>query len=208
MTGEEPLRRGRGRPRDPEADAAILRAALDLFIEGGVEGTSIEQIAKRAGVGKLTVYRRWSSKEELLAQAIESARDRVQDATSVEDPAEVSMTELIERALPAAAEALADDRFRTLVARIFGSSKSHPALMATYWEHYIVPRRHATRVLLEQAKKEGVLAEDTDMDVLIDMMVGGVLYRAIQPGPLDVAEARRYLEAVYRQAGLLPPAPR
>ncbi|MFC7110976.1 helix-turn-helix domain-containing protein [Nonomuraea rubra] len=64
-------RRGRGRPRDPETDAAILRAALELFIERGVEGTSMEQIAKRAGVGKLTVYRRWSTKEDLIAQAVE-----------------------------------------------------------------------------------------------------------------------------------------
>ncbi|MQA12978.1 MAG: TetR family transcriptional regulator [Pseudonocardiaceae bacterium] len=202
--GQQSRRRGRGRPRDPEADTAILRVALDLFIEGGVEGTSIEQIAKRAGVGKLTVYRRWSSKVELLAQAIESARDRIPEAPA-EDFASVPLAELIERALPAVAEALADDRFRALVARIFGSSTSHPSLMATYWEHYILPRRQATQVLLERAKKEGVLAEDTDMDVLIDMMVGAVMYRAIQPEPLDVAEARRYLETVYRQAGLLPP---
>lgn len=50
-----------------------------------------------------------------------------------------------------------------------------------------------------------MLAEDADLDVLIDMIAGAVLYRAIQPDPLDAAEARRYLEAVYRQAGLLPP---
>ena len=62
--------RGRGRPRDPAVDTAILRAAFDLFIERGIDGASIEQIARRADVGKLTVYRRWSSKEDLVAQAI------------------------------------------------------------------------------------------------------------------------------------------
>lgn len=133
-SAEQPARRGRGRPRDLQADTAILRAALALFIDGGVEGTSIEQIAKRAGVGKLTVYRRWSSKEELLAQAIETVRERMPEAP-VEDVASVSLVELIERALPAAADALADDRFSGLVARIFGSSMSHPSLMATYWKH-------------------------------------------------------------------------
>ena len=82
MTAETdpPARRGRGRPRDAGADRAILEAALELFVERGVEGASIEQIAKRASVGKLTVYRRWSSKEELLSQAIESARESVPDA--------------------------------------------------------------------------------------------------------------------------------
>jgi AcrR family transcriptional regulator len=56
----------------PDIDTAILRATFELFVERGIDGASIEQIAKRAGVGKLTVYRRWSSKEEVLAQAIES----------------------------------------------------------------------------------------------------------------------------------------
>lgn len=53
----------RGRPREAATDRAILQAALDLFIERGVEGASIEQIAKNAGVGKPTIYRRWSGKK-------------------------------------------------------------------------------------------------------------------------------------------------
>ena len=60
--------RSRGRPRDPATDDAILRAGLALFIERGIEGASIEQIAKRAGVGKLTIYRRWPVKEDLIAR--------------------------------------------------------------------------------------------------------------------------------------------
>jgi hypothetical protein len=39
------------------------------------------------------------------------------------------------------------------------------------------------------------------------MMVGAVLYRVMQPEPLDIAEAQRYLQAVYREAGLLPNDP-
>lgn len=195
-------RRGRGRPRDPDADAAILQAALELFVEGGVEGTSMQGIAQRAGVGKLTVYRRWSSKEELLARAIESARGDIpeppaDDATPVPD--------LIERAIPAAAETLAAPEFRATVARILGSSVSHPALMEASWERYILPRRRAARALLDRAIEDGILAPDTDVDILTDMMVGAVLYRVLQPEPLDVPGARRYLEIVYRQAGLLPP---
>jgi hypothetical protein len=50
--------------------------------------------------------------------------------------------------------------------------------------------------------------DGADLDVLIDMMVGSVLYRAIQPEPLDAGEARWYLEALYRQVGLLPLRPR
>jgi AcrR family transcriptional regulator len=198
----EAVRRGRGRPRDPDTDIAILAAALDLFIERGVEGTSIEQVAKNAGVGKLTIYRRWSNKEDLIAQAIESARGDIPQP-SLADVADVPLAELIRQALPALAQTLADPRFRALIARVFGSSVSHPQLMATYWEHYIQPRRQATGVLLERAKQDGTLAKDTDVEVLIDMMVGAVTYRLLQPEPLNHKGMRRYLEAVYRQAGLL-----
>lgn len=201
--GNDAGTRGRGRPRNPEIDAAILRAALDSFIDGGVEGTSIEQIAKRAGVGKLTVYRRWASKEDLLVQAIESIRDRMPDPSAA-DLADTPVAELIARTLPAASEAIADARFRALVARVFAASASHPSLMETYWRHYVMPRRHAAQILVDRAKQEGILNQETDPDVLVDMMVGAVLYRAIQPGHLDPAQARRYLQSVYRQAGLLP----
>ncbi len=199
---ERPSRRGRGRPRDPEADVAILRAALDMFAEHGVDGTSIEQVAKRAGVAKLTVYRRWSSKEDLLAQAIEEAREEIPDVSSWEST-DTPLPQLVEQMLPAWAETLADPRFRTLTARLLGSSTSHPALLATYWEHYVLPRRRRARATLERAQQEGMLAADADIEVLLDMMAGAVMYHVlIQPGLADVTEIHRYLETVIRQAGL------
>ncbi|MQA83818.1 MAG: TetR family transcriptional regulator [Streptosporangiales bacterium] len=199
----ETRRSGRGRPRDPEADTAILRAALELFVERGVDGTSFEQIAKRAGVARLTLYRRWSSKEELLARAIESTLDEA-PKPSVEEAARLPLVELVERALPAAVGIMADPGFPAMIAQIMGSTVRYPTLMATYWEHYILPRRRIVHLMLERAKQEGTVAEDADIDVLIDMMVGAIMWRVLQPKPFDAAEARRYLEAVYRQTGLLP----
>ncbi|MGP4015512.1 TetR/AcrR family transcriptional regulator [Saccharopolyspora sp. 5N708] len=192
----------RGRPRDPAADKAILQAALDLFVEGGVEGTSIEQIAKRAGVGKLTVYRRWDSKEAVIAAAIEFARDEIPEPSAA-DYLDLPVTELVQRALPGLAEAVANPRLRAMVARVFGSSVSHPELLESYWASYVAPRRRLVRALLERAQADGTIAADADRDVLIDMMVGGMLFRLLRPEPLDVAEARRYLESLYRAIGLL-----
>ncbi len=69
-----------GRPRKPETDAAILDAALAMFGEVGYEGMTVEAVAARAGVGKATIYRRWSSKDDLVIAAIQEV------LTSVEVP--------------------------------------------------------------------------------------------------------------------------
>ena len=60
----------RGRPRSVEANDAILAAAIALVREVGYDNVTIEAIAGRAGVGKATIYRRWPSKEPLIADAI------------------------------------------------------------------------------------------------------------------------------------------
>ncbi|MFC4014297.1 TetR/AcrR family transcriptional regulator [Nonomuraea purpurea] len=197
--------RGRGRPRAPETDTAILTAALELFVERGVEGTSMEQVAKRAGVGKLTLYRRWSSKEDLLAQAIEQ-EVRAEVIPSAADVQALRPRDIVEHVLPAAAEMAASPGFRALVARIMGSAVSHPELMQVYWKHYILPRRELAAAMLRRAQQDGAVAADADLDVLIDMMAGAVTYRVLRPDPPDTAGMLRYLTAVYRQAGLYPPA--
>jgi AcrR family transcriptional regulator len=62
----------RGRPRDEEADVAILDAALALLAEQGYGGLRMEGVAAKAGVAKATVYRRWPDKLSLAIAAISS----------------------------------------------------------------------------------------------------------------------------------------
>lgn len=195
---------GRGRPRAEATDHAILQAALELFIDRGIEGASMEQIAKRAGVGKPTVYRRWSSKEDLIAAAIETLVAEEVGWASADVIETESPYALVEAAIDAAAVVASSREYRALVASVYGSAVSHPALMARYWQRYILPRRHLAARLLERARENGTVAADTDLDVTIDMMVGAITYRVLQPDPPDVEEMRRYLRQVYRQVGLLP----
>ena len=65
------VRRKRGRPRDPEADGRILAAASSLILLRGYESMTVDEVASSAGVGKATVYRRWSRKEDLAVAAME-----------------------------------------------------------------------------------------------------------------------------------------
>ena len=69
MSTTEEVRRP-GRPRSAAADSAILQATLELLLDTGYRGLTMEQVRARAGVGKATLYRRYGSKEELVAAAV------------------------------------------------------------------------------------------------------------------------------------------
>ena len=64
--------RGRGRPRRAEADAEILDAALVLLRAGGYRELSLDEVARRAGTAKSSIYRRWPSKAALAAEIVRS----------------------------------------------------------------------------------------------------------------------------------------
>jgi len=68
-TNGEP-RRGRGRPRTPGAEERIIDAALEEYGEHGWAGFTMDGVARRAGVGKSTVYLRWQDKDSLLTEAV------------------------------------------------------------------------------------------------------------------------------------------
>ncbi len=63
-------RRTRGRPRIPGAEEKILNAALEEYGEHGWSGFTMDAVARRAGVGKSTVYLRWPDKDSLLTEAV------------------------------------------------------------------------------------------------------------------------------------------
>ena len=74
-------RRGRGRPRTPGAEERIIEAALEEYGEHGWAGFTMDGVARRAGVGKSTVYLRWQDKDSLLTEAVSS---RVSSITAVD----------------------------------------------------------------------------------------------------------------------------
>ncbi len=196
----DPRANGPGRPRSPAADRAILQAALKLFIEHGVDGASIEQIAESAGVARTTVYRRWSSKEALLAQAIAVARGAPEQKAMAN---RVALRGLARRLVDALAETVAAPDYRKLMARLAGSVPSCPDLMRAYWNNYLVPRRKMVRGLLERARAQVLLREDSDPEILLDLIGGAIMYHLlIRPGERTAREMRGYLFKVLRELGL------
>src|SRR5690242_13674535 len=62
----------RGRPRDPHIEDRVFDAVMHVFWETGWSAFTLDAVARRAGVGREALYRRWPSKEALLLQALEA----------------------------------------------------------------------------------------------------------------------------------------
>ncbi|MEO0538828.1 MAG: TetR/AcrR family transcriptional regulator [Cyanobacteria bacterium P01_A01_bin.123] len=162
-----------GRPRSAASHQAMLQATLELLSEVGFETMSIEAIATRAGVGKTTIYRRYSSKDELVADAIESIREEVliPDTGSLWS----DMHALIENAAQITLTPLG----RQTVAMIISSASSNPGFAQIYWEKYLKPRRRAFAIVIERAKVRNEVQTDLDSGLVFDTMSGIMLYALI-----------------------------
>ena len=163
-----------GRPRDPNADVAILRAVLDLASEDGLQAVTIDAVAQRAGVGKATIYRRWTSKEAMLVDAWRTLSDPVVLPATGDLRADVS-SYLQHLAVSN------DVRVRRLLAQLVAAARVDPALEATLAD-FLHERRAPIRTWLRAAVERGELRADIDLDVLYELLVGPQFYRSLLTG--------------------------
>ncbi|MBN3870914.1 TetR/AcrR family transcriptional regulator [Nostoc sp. JL33] len=186
-----------GRPRSIHADQAILQATLDLLAEVGYESMSIEAIASRAGVGKTTIYRRYTSKEELVADAIESLRDDL----LIPDTGRFwgDMDILINNA----ATKIDSPLGRQTLALIISTASSNPQFAEVYWTKYTKLRREAFSKVLERAKFRGEIHKDADVDLIIDLVSGSLYYALIFKPTTEPVEAymRRTMNLLLKGIG-------
>jgi AcrR family transcriptional regulator len=183
----------RGRPRDPQADEAIIDATIALLTEEGFDRVSMDAVAARAGVGKATIYRRWPSKEALVIDAVARRSDPMPEPP----PPGVYPVAPIREQLTTLLEGIAA-MSRTGVGRLLpcmvGASVSNPDLAAHYREKIIAPRRARLAELLGRAVEHGVLREDLDVDVAMDLVVGALLYRIVFAGEVPEGHCARVVD--------------
>ncbi|MFB2893529.1 TetR/AcrR family transcriptional regulator [Aerosakkonemataceae cyanobacterium BLCC-F50] len=183
-----------GRPRSARSHQAILRSTLELLAEVGFEAMSIEAIATRAGVGKTTIYRRYRSKEELVADAIESMREEVLI------PDTGNLWSDIDAIIDNAAQITLNPLGRQTVAMIISSASSNANFAQIYWTKYLQPRREAFAIVIERAKIRKEVQEDLDPGLIFDAMSGIMLYSLIFPPTSEswTVYVRRALNLLFR----------
>lgn len=162
-----------GRPRSTQSHQAILRATLELLAEVGFDAMSIEAIAARAGVGKTTIYRRYTCKGELVADAIENVREEVLI------PNTGNLWGDIDALIENAAQITLSPLGRQAVAMIISSASSNSQFAQIYWTKYLQPRRQAFAIVLERAKARSEIYPEIAPDLVFDIMSGVMLYALI-----------------------------
>jgi AcrR family transcriptional regulator len=211
QSGEPPARRGtpttgrRGRPRSEAVERAIVGAVVRL-LEDGVPFSelSIERIARTAGVGKATIYRRWDGKEALFVDVVRSMEpvDPPLPGTSVRDDLVAMIEMLRQRGLA--------KRSSALLHNVFAQMQSYPQLWNMYHHTSIAPRRERMDEVLRRGIANGEIRADIDFALLGDLFVGPMLVRTVlRPGGTpEEGSAERIVDAVLEGVRPAEGAPR
>ncbi|MFH8572331.1 TetR/AcrR family transcriptional regulator [Streptomyces sp. NPDC017993] len=164
----------RGRPRSAAADTAIIEAVLRLIENGASIGElSMEGIAREAGVGKATVYRRWPGKSALLLDVMRSM-----DAPNP-PPAGLSVREDLISLLEFLRRRGLAKRNSALLRTIVSHVQAQPELWAEYHETVVRARHEALLAVLRRGMANGEIRTDHDIETVADLFVGPMLARAV-----------------------------
>lgn len=176
-----------GRPRDPDLDRRIAEAALDVFGDAGWAGFAMETVARRAGVGKASLYLRWSSKEALLTDAVTLRFTQVTDVDT--GTLRGDLTELAVQML-----GLYAGRASRASMRLSLEAEFIPGVA----EHYAGLRRShvlAARAIVRRGIERGELAPDVPVTLLLDTLAGGAMMHALTTPPERRADLARDVRA-------------
>jgi AcrR family transcriptional regulator len=163
--------RAPGRPRSAEADEAIVRATLEVLLEEGFRGLSVEAVRQRAGVGKATIYRRFPDKHALVRNAVAHVH------ADLQAPDTGDLMQDLDVVWEAGYRSNA--RQTALAPRLLAESAEDPDMHEIFRSTLIEPRGEMMKTILRRAIERGELRDDVDLEVLIDLMVGPIIYRLL-----------------------------
>lgn len=190
-----------GRPRSARAEKAIIDATLDLIGESvGISELSIEAIAARAGVGKTTIYRRWSNKEDLLVDALATLK------TPLPPVAGVSVREDLVVYARVFLRDACDARNRCVMNIAMNEAERHPRLVERIRQATIEPRRAAITTLLRRGVTTGELRAGLDVPIAMANLVGTVMWYIRTEGVDECTASSDLAERIvdHLLAGLAP----
>jgi AcrR family transcriptional regulator len=169
----------RGRPRDEAATQAIVEHTVTLLAKKGYRGFRLEDVAAAARVSKATVYRRWASKQALVADSVRQTLSRMNPGTRETGDVRRDVELFLERS-SALLNSQLGSAIRALVSEVMFDRELSAVLKLVE-----VERRKLFRALVLRACEAGALAGDVDL--LVDVLLGPAYYcllvRQTKPAP-------------------------
>jgi AcrR family transcriptional regulator len=203
MEPDAATRPRRGRPRSESCREAIVAAAGDIMLEGGLKAATIEAIAARAGVGKATVYKWWDSRG---AVALEGFMAKAADSWSL--PEDASAPEALRILAVAAVKLFTESSAGPLMRALTADAQAQPELARALREHWLAPRRAVAAEIIRQGVGRRELRADIDVDLTLDLVFAPIYYRLLYGhGELTVAFALSTVDAVLTGVATAPPNP-
>ncbi|TFV98149.1 TetR/AcrR family transcriptional regulator [Leifsonia flava] len=172
-----------GRKRDHTRDPEILDAALDVLAETGYDGMTIDMVAARAKAGKATVYRRWSSKAELVVDAVACMKRTDLDVDHLPDTGTLR-GDLVAMIKPRSIEDA--EKKLQIMAGLVSMISRDPGLAEAVNAAIVEPRVSVNRTFLRRAIERGEIAADCDVETLALLSPSMASYRVlIEQKPVD-----------------------
>lgn len=189
----EPAGRRPGRPRSEQSRGAVLRATSQLIDEVGLRAMTTDEIARRSGVSKATIYKWWPTKYAVAVEAFLSQMD-AQSA----DPDSGSAREDFRRTLRGLMRFYRSKNGRAY-AQLVGEAQFDPRIGKELREHLIGSRREVMRAILKRGVERGELSPDIDEEVAVDLIFGPAMYRLVAGhAPLNNASADAIVDTAMR----------
>lgn len=180
-----------GRPRSEKSQAAILNAVDALLKEKGGSALSIEAIAKRAKVGKPTLYRWWPSLADIVLEAAFRRAD-----TSIPVPSSESLRDMLRLFLRQSMTAIVEGG-GVYLRYLMAHAQQDDAFRARFREHFVANRREVLRSILQKGMDRDQMGSNHDLELLVDMVFGAMWYRLLTDhAPLDNSFAEGLTEVV------------
>ncbi|MEW2507114.1 MULTISPECIES: TetR/AcrR family transcriptional regulator [unclassified Amycolatopsis] len=166
----------------PDVTQAITEAVLDELAEVGYGRLSMEAVAKRAGVGKSALYRRWRSKQEMISAVVSEF-----SVSRAPTPDTGSLRGDLRESMQAVYDWLTHPRFARILPDLIAEGARDPEPADDLRTRIGGPRRDAARPLFERAIKRGELPAGIDVELAMDLLAAPIYWRLVvrrePPGP-------------------------
>jgi len=188
-----PATASKTRPRiEGDREAEILEATLQLLATAGYDRLTMDGVAAAAKASKATLYRRWSSKVELVIDALQRGREAPQ---LLEADTGSLRGDLLAAACDKAG--LNDERSLAVMASIITALHHDQEFAEAFHERFLAPKIAATRRMYERAQQRGEIRADADLDLLSSVLASVILHRFfVLQLPVDDAAVTKIIDEI------------